>query len=309
LTAAMLEPLHKINLNLLTVFDLLMETRSVTETSARLHTTQPAVSRKLAELRRLFEDPLFVLVKRRLVPTPRAMEIRGTVHEALVAITGIVETGGGAFVPKESTRTFRIAARHTIEWLLAPALRRYCDIHAPRVRFSFVNMQGVALPEKQLEDHSIDIALGRFEGVDARFHSQDLFDDRRVCLMRQGHPAQRRRMTPAALSALHFVTLTDMYDKDNEVDIWLHGAGYQRQFDLYVSSMSQVPLILLQTDLAVTMPSKLAKYIAQFHPMRVKELAFDLPTSHYSMVWHSSWNEVKAHQWLRTVVASLLAKV
>lgn len=229
-----LDTLHKMNMNLLTVFELLMETRSATETAARLHTTQPGISRKLAELRRMFGDPLFVLTKRRLVPTPRAMEIRPTVREALAAIGSIMEDGG-AFDPLKSTRTFRIAARHTLEWMLAPSLRSYCDTHAPLVRFSFVNMQGVALPEKQLEDHSIDIALGRFEDVGGRIRSQVLFDDDRVCLLRHGHPAARRRLTPAAFSALRFVTTTDMYGKSNEVDAWLHGAGYS------VDSISTCP--------------------------------------------------------------------
>jgi DNA-binding transcriptional LysR family regulator len=204
-----LDALRKVNLNLLTVFELLMETRSATETAARLHTTQPGISRKLAELRRLLADPLFVLVRRQLVPTPRALEIRPTVREALAAIGGIMEDGG-AFDPLKSTRTFRIAARHTIEWMLAPGLRSYCDSHAPMVRFSFVNMQGVALPERQLEDHSIDIALGRFEEVGARFRSLPLFDDDRVCLVRHGHPAARARLTPARFCELRFVTTTDM---------------------------------------------------------------------------------------------------
>lgn len=300
-----LDTLRKVNLNLLTAFELLMETRSATETAVRLHTTQPGISRKLAELRRLFSDPLFVLIKRQLVPTPRAMEIRPTVREALAAIGGIMEDGG-AFDPLKSTRTFRIAARHTLEWMLAPGLRSHCDSHAPLVRFSFVNMQGVALPVKQLEDHSIDIALGRFEDVGGRFRNQGLFDDDRVCLLRHGHPAARRRLTPAAFSALRFVTTTDMYGKDNEVDTWLHGVGCRREFDLYVSSMSHVPLILLQTDLAVTMPRKLANYIARFHPLHVKELAFKLPKSHYNMVWHARWDEVQSHRWMRSVVASLM---
>ncbi|MFC4275400.1 LysR family transcriptional regulator [Achromobacter aloeverae] len=300
-----LDTLRKVNLNLLTVFELLMETRSATETAARLHTTQPGISRKLAELRRLFADPLFVLVKRQLVPTPRAVEIRPTVREALAAIGGLMEDGG-AFDPLKSTRTFRIAARHTLEWMLAPGLRSHCDIHAPMVRFSFVNMQGVALPEKQLEDHSVDIALGRFEEVGPRFRSQGLFDDDRVCLMRHGHPASRRRLTPAVFSALRFVTTTDMYGKDNEVDTWLRQAGYQRAFDLYVSSMSHVPLILLQTDLAVTMPRKLANYIARFHPLHVKDLGFHLPKSHYNMVWHARWDDVPSHRWMRQAVAGLI---
>ncbi|WP_233238441.1 LysR family transcriptional regulator [Bordetella sp. LUAb4] len=300
-----LDTLRKVNLNLLTVFELLMETRSATETAARLHTTQPGISRKLAELRRLFADPLFVLVKRQLVPTPRAIEIRPTVREALAAIGGLMEDGG-AFDPLKSTRTFRIAARHTLEWMLAPGLRRYCDQYAPMVRFSFVNMQGVALPEKQLEDHSVDIALGRFDEVGGRFRCQGLFDDDRVCLLRHGHPAARRRLTPAAFSALRFVTTTDMYGKDNEVDTWLRHAGHQREFDLYVSSMSHVPLILLQTDLAVTMPRKLANYIARFHPLHVKDLAFQLPKSHYNMVWHTRWDEVPSHRWMREALAGLM---
>ncbi|AOB31656.1 hypothetical protein AKI39_14610 [Bordetella sp. H567] len=300
-----LDTLRKVNLNLLTVFELLMETRSATETAARLHTTQPGISRKLAELRRLLADPLFVLVRRQLVPTPRALEIRPIVREALAAIGGIMEDGG-AFDPLKSSRTFRIAARHTIEWMLAPGLRSYCDGHAPMVRFSFVNMQGVALPEKQLEDHSIDIALGRFEDVSGRFRTLPLFDDDRVCLMRQGHPAARKRLTPANFCKLRFVTTTDMFGKDNEVDTWLHKAGYQRQFDLYVSSMSHVPLILLQTDLAVTMPRKLATYVAQFHPLSVVELGFKLPSSHYNMVWHARWDDVPSHRWMRDVVSGLM---
>ncbi|ANN72571.1 hypothetical protein BAU08_15510 [Bordetella bronchialis] len=301
-----LDTLRKVNLNLLTVFELLMETRSATETAARLHTTQPGISRKLAELRRLLADPLFVLVRRQLVPTPRALEIRPVVREALAAIGGIMEDGG-AFDPMKSSRTFRIAARHTIEWMLAPGLRSYCDSHAPGVRFSFVNMQGVALPEKQLEDHSIDIALGRFEEVGGRFRTHALFDDDRVCLLRHGHPAARKRLTPANFCQLRFVTTTDMYGKDNEVDAWLRKSGFQRQFDLYVSSMSHVPLILLQTDLAVTMPRKLATYVARFHPLHVLELGFQLPRSHYNMVWHARWDDVPSHRWMRDSVANLMA--
>jgi DNA-binding transcriptional LysR family regulator len=302
-----LDTLRKVNLNLLTVFELLMETRSATETAARLHTTQPGISRKLAELRRLIADPLFVLVRRQLVPTPRALEIRPIVREALAAIGGIMEDGG-AFDPLKSERTFRIAARHTIEWMLAPGLRSYCDSHAPMVRFSFVNMQGVALPEKQLEDHSIDIALGRFEEVGGRFRTLPLFDDDRVCLLRRGHPAAKTRLTPTNFCKLRFVTTTDMLGKDNEVDTWLHKAGFQRQFDLYVSSMSHVPLILLQTDLAVTMPRKLAMYVAQFHPLHVLELGFKLPKSHYNMVWHARWDDVPSHRWMRGMMADVMTE-
>lgn len=305
-TAMELGALSKVNLNLLTVFELLMETRSATQTAERLHTTQPGVSRKLAQLRRLLGDPLFVLVKRQLVPTTRALEIRPTVREALTTISDIIK-GGAQFDPAQSTHIFRIAARHTIEWMLAPALRSYCDRHAPGIRFCFVNMQGIALPEEQLEDHSVDIALGRFEDTRARFNHAPLFSDDRVCLLRQGHPIAGLPLTPARFAALRFVNITYMLGKDNEVDNCLRRAGHRRHFDMYVSSMSHVPLILLQSDLAVTMPRKLATYIARFHPLSICELRFRVPPSRYDMVWHSRWDNVPSHAWLRQVVSRLMS--
>ncbi len=96
-----------------------------------------------------------------------------------------------------------------------------------------------------------------------------------------------------------------MFGKDNEVATRLHRAGFQRQFDLYVSSMSHVPLILLQTDLAVTMPRKLAMYVAQFLPYGLS-WAFKLAKSHYNMVWHVRWDDVPSHKWMREAVENLM---
>lgn len=73
--------------------------------------------------------------------------------------------------------------------------------------------------------------------------------------------------------------------------------------------MSHVPLILLQTDLAVTMPRRLANYIARFHRLHVKDLAFSLPRSRYNMVWHARWDEVPSHRWMRSVVAAQYSQV
>ena len=49
-----------LDLNLLRVFDAVLQQRSVTAAAARLGLTQPAVSNALARLRALFGDALFV---------------------------------------------------------------------------------------------------------------------------------------------------------------------------------------------------------------------------------------------------------
>ncbi|MBK9218709.1 MAG: LysR family transcriptional regulator [Uliginosibacterium sp.] len=71
------EKLLGLDLDLLVALDVMLETGSVSRTAARLHRSQPAVSRMLGRLRDLFGDPLFVPQGRGLTPTPRALAMRG----------------------------------------------------------------------------------------------------------------------------------------------------------------------------------------------------------------------------------------
>ena len=75
-----------LDLNLLRVFDTMLETRSVTITASTLSLTQSAVSNQLARLRDAFDDPLFVRTSEGMVPTPRAMAIAGPIRTSLVSM-------------------------------------------------------------------------------------------------------------------------------------------------------------------------------------------------------------------------------
>ena len=74
-----------LDLNLLVAFERLLALRSVTEAALALGVTQPAMSRTLGRLRAVFSDPLFVRDGRALVPTPRALALRGKVDAAVQA--------------------------------------------------------------------------------------------------------------------------------------------------------------------------------------------------------------------------------
>src|SRR5258708_39966848 len=63
---------NNFDLNLLRVFDAILQTRSVTTAASNLHLTQPAVSKQLNRLREVPEDPLFVRTNDRMAPTPLA---------------------------------------------------------------------------------------------------------------------------------------------------------------------------------------------------------------------------------------------
>ncbi|HWO63794.1 MAG TPA: LysR family transcriptional regulator, partial [Umezawaea sp.] len=73
----------ELDLNLLRVFDALMDTGSVAKAAQRLHLSAPATSRALSRLRRAMNDPILVRAGRGLVPTPFAQRSTGTVKALL----------------------------------------------------------------------------------------------------------------------------------------------------------------------------------------------------------------------------------
>src|ERR1700753_1210286 len=93
-----------LDLNLLRVFDVLLEERNVTRAGARLGLTQSAVSHALNRLRYALNDELFVRGPRGMHPTARAAEIGPQVRAALVQLQAAVTPAD--FSPITSERRF-----------------------------------------------------------------------------------------------------------------------------------------------------------------------------------------------------------
>src|ERR1700722_7741994 len=99
--------LRSFDLNLLTVFDALFETQSVTRASAQLNMAQPALSHALKRLRLALDDELFIRTAQGMVPTARAKLLAGPVREALHSLEAAIDDGK-AFDPAAHTQRFEI---------------------------------------------------------------------------------------------------------------------------------------------------------------------------------------------------------
>lgn len=76
------------DLNLLRVFLVLMEERSVTRAADRLGITQPALSNSLNRLRDILLDPLFIRERYGMQPTAKAEELAPAILEAISQLDG-----------------------------------------------------------------------------------------------------------------------------------------------------------------------------------------------------------------------------
>src|SRR3954467_14166340 len=88
------------DLNLLIVFDAVMQERSVTRAGGRIGLSQPAVSHALSRLRHMLKDELFIRTPEGMVPTPRAEQLAEPLRRALNDLQLALEPE--TFVPKRS---------------------------------------------------------------------------------------------------------------------------------------------------------------------------------------------------------------
>ncbi len=89
----MITNLRQIDLNLLLIFDALMQEQNLSRAAVRLHLSQSTVSNALARLREQLGEPLFQRTSRGMVPTPHAHTLYGPVRQALHLLRiGLVAT-------------------------------------------------------------------------------------------------------------------------------------------------------------------------------------------------------------------------
>ena len=98
--------LHRIDLNLLVVFEALMQEGSVAGAAAKLNKTPSAVSHALARLRDQVGDPLMVKVGGRMQASPFALQLIDDVRPILNSIKRVLKLPE-PFDPAVSRRTAR----------------------------------------------------------------------------------------------------------------------------------------------------------------------------------------------------------
>src|SRR5215831_2568151 len=91
-----------LDLNLLRVFDTLMEEHSVTRAGERLGLSQSAISHALNRLRYVLQDDLFVRGPDGMQPTARAAEIAPRLRQGLLQLQ--LALSPAEFVPERTSR-------------------------------------------------------------------------------------------------------------------------------------------------------------------------------------------------------------
>lgn len=281
----------QLDLNLLRVFDALLQDGSVTAAAERLHLSIPATSRALARLRRAMNDPILVRAGRGLAPTPFALRIAPRVRSLLDEASALVNDRDLDVANLRRTFTIRVGDGVVTPLVSAVATK------APHVVLRFVAEGDESV--EALRDGSVDLDLGAGADTEADIRSEVLFRERMVGVVRIDHPL--KKPTLKQLCTYPHVSVSRRGRTKGPLDVALREAGLQRHVGAVVPFYAAAATLVASTDYIGLIPQRLAAE----HRLRWFPIQADLPEIEVRMHWHARLDSDPAQRWLRDVVRQL----
>jgi DNA-binding transcriptional LysR family regulator len=289
--------LDHIDLNLLRVFQAIVEERSLTKAGERLALSQPAVSYALGRLRTLFDDQLFIRTRSGMQPTPIALELATIVGRALDTVREALRYAE-SFDPAVSTRTFRLSLSDAGEMAYLPVICKALHEQAPRTRL-IVQPMPVEDIEDALRSSKLDFAIGNLPELMARTRHQLLFEEDYVCMTRRrrGLPTGKKLSLEHFLGASH-IQVRSLEHSHHALDDALRAQGVGRNIALELPHFVALPNILMVTDLYATLPKRLAQILNKSKAFQIYDLPVRLPAASVTMHWHEHFHDEDGIVWM-----------
>lgn len=287
--------LRSVDLNLLPVFDAIMEAGQLSRAAEALAMSQPAISAALQRLRHTLGDPLFVRTRQGMVPTPRARELHASLSQQLGALRDTLDPAN-RFVPATSQRCFRVLSNDYFEMVVLPSLLTRIRQEAPNVVVE-VALADDDMP-RRLATAEADIAVDAFATENDQLRRQVLLEERLVVVARQGHPVLQGDCSKQQFLAAEHVVLPDR-NRRLPLDQILNKPGWQRRTGARVTQFASMLATCSRSDMIATVPERMARQYAGALGLQTLAFPATIPPLPVYLLWAPVMDTDPAHQWFR----------
>ena len=296
--------LRQADLNLLIYLPVLVEERSISRAAKRLRLSQPAVSRALGRLRELFGDDLLVRTPQGYEATVRGVALLGELTVLLPQLDRLIS--GTTFNPMCDAASFRIAATDNAARLLGTRLARECQ-HWEAVSIVFQASSNDRFLE--LERNRLDLVLdAAIHAIPPELQSELLFTDELVCVAAKGSALPPELSLDDYLAAGH-ICIDVLDGRQILVEDALLRLGKSRRCRMTVPYFTVGMRMVVDTDLLVTVPKRLAMMEVDPETMRLLKPPRELGSFCYLMCWHGRRDRDSQHGWLREAIRGAAASL
>lgn len=288
-----------LDLNLLKVFDAVMQTRSASRAAALLGVGQSAVSHALARLREATGDPLFIRSGGRMEPTARAQRLAEPLREALMLAAGALSADLDApFDPASARRVFTLGAGDYAATVLLGGLVEEIAREGWDVRIAVLPVDRNSAPD-MLDAGRIDLALGLLPLMRRWQERAVLFEEVQACVYDGQRLGLGAPITLDAYVALPHLIPSLHGEFPTFVDEELAAIGRSRRSIMATAHFLSLPLLLRQVPAVATLPRQLCMACGNAASLTVSPLPVPVRRFDISMLWHRRDSASPAHRWLR----------
>lgn len=292
------------DLNQLRTFVVLYELRSVTAVAERLHVTQPTVSYTLRRLRERFNDDLFRREGHDMVPTTKATQLFGPLHEALAQIDEAV-SDEASFEPAGFSGELMLGLTSIGEQTFLPPIMMALSREA-----SHPHLQVERLDADQVEDGlirgTVDLAMTVSMIGSPRLWRSHVRAVEYVALCSARHPLPKTG--PAMFDGRHFVRVSARGGHVFPLQV-LAEHSLMGQVSLTVEEYATVPIVLLATDLVVVLPRHVAEVFSSwFAGLEIFDLPWPAQSTPVSLYTRREASLTPSQRWFRSIVLNAVSE-
>ena len=298
--------LASLDLNLLVVFDAIMQEKSVTKAAQKLGLSQPALSHALTRLRYMLKDDLFIPTPAGMMPTPRAQQLAKPLKEALSGIQDAVEPD--PFDPATAHHHFRIAVDSYGSIVFARPMTEWVHARAPHILLDF-RLNTVMDPAQILEAGECDLAVGPFAKQSGRFSRQTLIQDEFVIALNKRHRCAELRQLPLAdFVSIPHIEITSAPYTTEFVDDALTQKKLKRHVIVRAPTLSTM-LLLLEGEYLCIGRRRALEVLTAYGALAIRALPISSPLMETAMVWSRRYDNQPAHAWLRDQLSGVAKRI
>ena len=296
--------LRTVDLNLLTVFDAVMQEQNITRAAHVLGMSQPAVSNAVARLKLMFNDELFVRYGRGIQPTARAHQLFGSIRQALQLVQN--ELPGSGFEPLSSERLFNLCVCSPLDNLLTSIIYNNVKNIAPNIHLAFRSSLNQNI-EHQLRYQETEFVIGYDEFRRPEFSCVPLFKDEMVLVCSKTHPRLDELTNERNIyKEQHAVVVLDRFGSFSAP--WYNSPEKEASIAYQGMAMTSVLNVVSRTSLVSIAPRWLAEEYAQTWQLAVLPLPLALNNRTCYLSWHEAAGRDKGHQWMEELLTTICRK-
>ncbi|MCA3967767.1 LysR family transcriptional regulator [Vibrio vulnificus] len=285
------------DLNLIPIFVAIFEEQNLSKAAVRLDISQPAVSKALARLRDIYDEPLFHRSPSGVEPTSFAVDIYPAMLTAFKNFTSTL-SASSEFEAKVSNRIFSIACVSVASYELMPQLLKQIRQHAPNI--------SLEVHPLFTEDYESDLRLQRYDLIIdmaprgwTTLKVEPIFSERLMVVCCADHPRIADACSVAQFLAEEHVVVSRWHARKSLMSAEDIADLAQRKIAYRASGALEMLPVIHGSEYIGMLPESTINAFAGTYNIKAVSLPFDHDVYDLCAIWHPSRSSESAHQWLR----------